>query len=153
VSKRPLKSLARAVRAETIAHSIIHVAGRASSVEEHVGRDLTQEITDEQDGDTGLVLCTGEVEVLLKIIKTSESNGVAIEVVEPVHRPQHRHDPSVELLHKGDFPWVGLLVGTRVIDLRDGRYRLFRVVVIGSLLLEHDNLVVLLIVGRHGDFV
>lgn len=68
-------------------HAATHVARRTSSVEEHVAGDLTQQIADEEDGHTGLVLCTGEIEILLKIIKTGESDSIAIQVVEPVHGP------------------------------------------------------------------
>ena len=44
--------------------------------------------------------------------------------------------------------WTNL-VGARVIDLRDGRYRLLWEVIVGSLVLEHDNPIVLL--GRNHD--
>ena len=44
------------------------------------------------------------------------------------------------------------LVGTRVIDFSNGRYRLLWVVIVGPRLLEHDNLVVLL-VKCHDGFV
>ena len=44
------------------------------------------------------------------------------------------------------------LVSTRVIDLRYSRHVLLWVILVGSLLLEHDNLVILLVVlgGEHG---
>lgn len=34
-----------------------HVAGGAGAGEEHVGGDLTKDVTDEEDRDTSLVLC------------------------------------------------------------------------------------------------
>ena len=90
-------------------HAATHIARRASSVEEHVGGDLTQEITDEENGHTGLVFCAAEVEILLKIVKAGECNGISVKVVEPVHGPQHGHDPTIELLYKSNFSRVGFL--------------------------------------------
>jgi hypothetical protein len=34
-----------------------HVAARAGSGEKHVGRNLADNVSNEKDGDTGLVLC------------------------------------------------------------------------------------------------
>lgn len=90
-------------------HADTHVTGRPSAVQEHVAGNLTKQITDEQDGNAGLILCAGEVEFLLKVVQAGKSDSVTIEVVEPVHGPQHRHDPSIELLDKSDFPGVGFL--------------------------------------------
>lgn len=38
-----------------------HVARGASAGEEHVGGDLAEDVTDEEDRNTGLVLCTSLV--------------------------------------------------------------------------------------------
>jgi hypothetical protein len=150
-------------------HARAHVAWRTRAVQEHVGGDLAEEIAHEQDWHAGLILSAREIEVLFKIVETGKGDGVAVEIVEPVHGPKHGHDPAVEFLHEGNFSGVGFLkmvsscllwgmnwetnlVSTRVIDLGDSRYRLLWVVIVGSWLLEHDNPVFLL-VDCHDDFV
>jgi hypothetical protein len=42
-----------------------HVARGAGASEEHVGGDLAEDVTDEEDRNTGLVLCT----LLVKTLK------------------------------------------------------------------------------------
>jgi hypothetical protein len=122
-------------------HADTHVARRTGSVQEHVARNLSEEISDEKDRYAGLVLCGVEAEILLEVVKTSESNGVTVQVVQPVHRPQHRHDPSIKLLDERDFPGVRLLVGTRVIRLLNNRNGLEDTLIPGHLLLKHDDLI------------
>lgn len=36
--------------------------------------------------------CALEVEILLKIIETSQGNGISVQIVEPVHAPKHGLD-------------------------------------------------------------
>jgi hypothetical protein len=59
-------------------HANTHVARRPGTVEKHVGGDLAEEIADEEDGDTGLVLCAGEVEVFFEVVEAGEGDGVAV---------------------------------------------------------------------------
>jgi hypothetical protein len=56
-----------------------------------------------------------KVKILLEIIETSQSNGISIKIVEPVHAPKHGHHPAIKLLDKSNLLGVGLLMGTRVI--------------------------------------
>jgi hypothetical protein len=37
-------------------------------------------------------------------------DGETDEIVEPIHQPEDRHDPPVELSHKGDLTGVSLLM-------------------------------------------
>jgi hypothetical protein len=71
-------------------------------------------------------------------------------VVEPVHAPQHGHDPSIELLDKRNLSGISLLVSTRVIHLANNRHRLPELVVSSLRLLEHDDLIVFLILEHGG---
>ena len=64
-----------------------HVSRRARTSQEHVAGDLTKDIPYIQDGHTSLVLRVSEVQVFLDVIETSESDGVSVEVVEPIHAP------------------------------------------------------------------
>jgi hypothetical protein len=70
-------------------------------------------------------------------------------VVEPVHGPEHRHDPTIEFLDECDFSRIRLLVCTRVICLRNDGDGLENALVPGHLLLEHDDLV--LVVVTHDE--
>lgn len=63
-----------------------------------------------------MVLGRGEVQICFEVIETGESDGVAIQIVEPVHDPKSGHDPSIEFLDQGDFGRVGLFVCAGVID-------------------------------------
>jgi hypothetical protein len=67
-----------------------YILTRSSPSKEHVRGDLAQEVTDEEDRDTGLVLATGQAEILFEFIQAGKCDGIAIKVVEPVHAPQHR---------------------------------------------------------------
>lgn len=66
-------------------HAGGHVVGRAQARDEHVGGDLAENVADEEDGDAGLVLGAGEVGVGFEGAEAGEGDGVAVEVVEPVH--------------------------------------------------------------------
>ena len=63
-------------------HSRSHVSTWAGPRQEHIGRDLSQQISDEKDRYTGLVLGAGEIEVFLKIIDPGKGNRVSVQVIE-----------------------------------------------------------------------
>lgn len=44
-----------------------------------------------------------------------EERGKAI--LQPIHRPQHRHYPSVKFLDKSNLCWIGLLGDTGIVLL------------------------------------
>lgn len=66
-------------------HAGGHVVGGSKAGDEHVGGDLAEDVADEEDGDAGLVLGAGEVGVGFEGAEAGEGDGVAVEVVEPVH--------------------------------------------------------------------
>jgi hypothetical protein len=68
----------------------------------------------------------GKTEIFLEGVEASESDGIAVKVVEPVHRPKHGHDPTIKLLHESNFLGIGLLVSTETIVLLSSRDGLLR---------------------------
>jgi hypothetical protein len=68
-------------------------------------------------------------------------------IIQPIHSPQHGHDPSVELLDERNLSWISLGVGTRVIDLSNSRDWLHKLSVMSLRLLKHDHIIFL---GVHG---
>lgn len=59
-------------------HDETHVPRRTSSGQEHVAGNLTEDVADEEDGNAGLVLGVGEVEVLLEVVQAGQGDGIAI---------------------------------------------------------------------------
>lgn len=41
--------------------------------------------------------------------------NLPVEIIQPVHAPEHRHDPSIELFHQGDLFRVSLFASTGVV--------------------------------------
>lgn len=62
-------------------HAAAHVSGRSGAVEEHVGGNLAEEVTDEENRHTRLILCAGEVQVLFQVVQTCQCNGVTVKVI------------------------------------------------------------------------
>ncbi|KAI6749917.1 hypothetical protein HG531_007182 [Fusarium graminearum] len=95
-----------------------------------------------------------EVEIFFKIIQSSQSNGISIKIVEPVHAPKHRHHPSVKLLDQCDFLGVCLLMGTRVICLFIRGDRLLWVLILEDLRLGISvdvGLFITVVLGHDGE--
>lgn len=94
-----------------------------------------------------------KIQILFEIIDSGQCNGIAIKVIQPIHRPQHGHDPSVKLLDESDLLRVGLFVSARVVDAFDLRNRFAHLRVrIGLLALEKDDASVLvLLAGVEGS--
>lgn len=65
-------------------HAECHVIRRLGAGKEHVRRHLAEQIANEKDRNTSLVLGTGEVEVIFQIIQSGEGNGISIKVVKPI---------------------------------------------------------------------
>ena len=55
-----------------------HIARRPRARQKHVAGDLTQDITDEQDGNACLVLGVGEVQVFLEVVQAGKGDGIAV---------------------------------------------------------------------------
>lgn len=139
MSKRPLKSLVTAVRVLTTAQRAMAPAmnseGRirvinmsrirvSESERGDLGKlltagDLPENISNKQDRNAGLVLCRGELELLLQIVKSSNGDCVAVKVVEPVHDPENGKDNPIKLADKLNLSRISFLVRSSVIHRRE----------------------------------
>jgi hypothetical protein len=61
------------------------------------GSGFTQDISNEEDGNAGLVLSSRKIKIILDVVDLSERDGITIEVVEPVHQPQPSKSCQPEL--------------------------------------------------------
>jgi hypothetical protein len=116
---------------------------------------LTEKVPNKQNRYACLVLRAIEIEVFFEIVQPGQCNGIAVQIIQPVHRPEHglrlsilhfptpkrgtRHNPSIELLHQSDLTGVRLFMGARVVLLLHNGNGLDGVIV-GYLLLQHVDL-------------
>jgi hypothetical protein len=59
--------------------------GWANLVQDHVGGNLRQNITDEEDGDYSVVLSSDQTNIFLEGAQTSCGNVVAVEIIENIY--------------------------------------------------------------------
>jgi len=80
------------MKLDNVAH---HISARPSTGQKHVGRDLAQEIANEENADTGLVLRRAETEIFFEIVKSGKCDSIAIKIIEPVKPVSSRVRPLV----------------------------------------------------------
>jgi hypothetical protein len=72
------------------------------------GLGFTQDISNEEDGNAGLVLSSRKIKIVLNVVDLSERDGVTVEVVEPVHQPQPSKScqPELSIRSKVVLTWA-----------------------------------------------
>ena len=104
------------------------------------GRNLTQDISHEQNGNARLILVSCEFQLLLEPVKSRNSNGISVKEIEPVHEPEDGQNPYVKLPHKPDLGRIDFGMRSCVVKLR------LYLLDLGFFM---TCLNVLLVVGRH----
>jgi len=66
-------------------HPRRHPPRGLDSVHYHVGRHLTQKISDEQNADAGIVLVAMQVKILRQSVNLSIDHSIAIKEIEEIH--------------------------------------------------------------------
>jgi hypothetical protein len=74
-------------------------------------------------------------------VSDQKAEVMAYQVVEPVHGPQHWHDPFIQLPDERNFSRIRLLVGSRIVHLANLRDGLHEFLIMGLGPLQHDGVV------------
>ena len=69
---------------------------RLQSFQDDIGRDLEDDVWHEKDGQSGVVLGAGQIEVLLQLKNHGIGNVGAIEEGQKVEDAQHRNDADID---------------------------------------------------------